>query len=118
MARSLPTLQTLLKAFGIHELKGKSFHKLELFLKDIGGSERKFWIKSKRLVVDVLKLPNWSFREWSRPARSPAHLSLRDWTDPGPTAREKPSEQPPARRSEAIDGRGPSEQTFLHGRTK
>lgn len=39
--RSLPTLQTLLWAFGIQELQGESFRKLELFLKDIGGSERK-----------------------------------------------------------------------------
>lgn len=37
--RSLPTLDTLMKAFGIEEIYGNSFEKLVLFLKDIEGSE-------------------------------------------------------------------------------
>lgn len=37
--RSLPTLQSLMKAFGIDSIFGKSFEKLAVFLKDIDGSQ-------------------------------------------------------------------------------
>ncbi len=44
--RSLPTMHTLMSAFGIAEIHGQSLQKMVAFLKDIGRSESELRIYS------------------------------------------------------------------------